>query len=499
MDASPAPALCLERVSKRFGGVQALDSVALEVRAGEIHGLVGENGCGKSTLIKLVAGVHEPDPGSVIELAGRRFARLDPATAKAMGVQVIYQDLSLFPNLSVAENIGFDLELEGLARPTRRRRMRAIAAETLERLGFSLPLEARVEDLPIGERQIVAIARGLAARARLLFMDEPTASLTRAEVQRLEAVVRRLAAQGIAIVFVSHRLDEIVELAERVTVLRDGRKIGTFASGELDARRIGELMTGLVIEHRVRARPLPDARPLLEVEGLARRGEFGPLSFVLREGEVLGIGGLLGAGRTELALCLFGITRPDAGSVRLAGRPLPTGSPAAAIRAGLAYLSEDRLSLGLVLRQSVEANLVLASLDRLAGRLGWIAPARRRGLAAHWVERLKVKAGSLDQPVQELSGGNQQRIALGKWLATEPRVLILDSPTVGVDVANKQAIHDLVRALAGGGMGILLISDEVGELWSTCDRVLVMRGGRLAGELVPEEGRERRLDELLYA
>lgn len=493
------PALRLERLAKRFGGVQALDGVDLEVGAGEIHGLVGENGCGKSTLVKLVAGVHEPDPGSVIELGGRRFTRLDPATAKAMGVQVVYQDFSLFPNLTVAENIAFDLDLEGLLRPTRRRRMRAIAAETLDRLGFALPLEARVEDLPIGERQIVAIARGLAARARILFMDEPTASLTRAEVQRLEAVVRRLADQGIAIVFVSHRLDEIVELAERVTVLRDGRKVGTFASGELDARRIGELMTGLVIEHRVRARPLAGAEPVLEVEGLARRGEFGPVSFVLHKGEVLGLGGLLGAGRTELALCLFGMTRPDAGHVRLAGRPVPPGSPAAAISAGLAYLSEDRLALGLVLRQSVEKNLVLASLERLANRFGWIDPGRRRGLAGQWVARLKVKLGSLDQPVQELSGGNQQRIVLGKWLATEPRVLILDSPTVGVDVANKQAIHELVRALAEQGMAILLISDETGELWSTCDRVLVLRRGRIVGELVPEEGGERALEELVYA
>lgn len=497
-DSAP-PALRLSRLAKRFGGVQALDGVDLEVAAGEIHGLVGENGCGKSTLIKLVAGVHEPDPGSVIELAGERFARLDPATAKAMGVQVIYQDLSLFPNLTVAENVAFDLALEGLARPARRRRMRAIAAETLARLGFALPLEARVEDLAIGERQIVAIARGLAARARILFMDEPTASLTRAEVHRLEAVVRRLASQGIAIVFVSHRLDEIVELADRVTVLRDGRKVGTFAAGELDPRRIGELMTGLVIEQRVQARSLAGAPPALEVEGLERRGEFGPVSFSIRAGEVLGLGGLLGAGRTELALCLFGMTRPDAGTVRLAGKPLPPGSPAAAIRAGLAYLSEDRLALGLVLRQSVEKNLVLASLDRLADRFGWIVPARRRALARDWVERLKVKLGSLDQPVQELSGGNQQRIVLGKWLATEPEVLILDSPTVGVDVANKQAIHELVRALARQGVAILLISDEVGELWSTCDRVLVMRAGRITGALVPEEGRERALEDLVYA
>lgn len=493
------PFLRLQDVSKRFGGVTALDGIDWDVRAGEVHCLVGENGCGKSTLIKIVAGVHPPDSGSRIEVAGEAHAALTPALAHALGVQVIYQDLSLFPNLSVAENIAFEQNLAGLAAPVRRARMREVARGVLDRLGFRLPLDAKVGSLPIAERQVVAICRGLAAQARLLFMDEPTASLTRAEVRSLLRIVERLKEEGIAVVFVSHRLDEVEEIAERITVLRDGRKVGTFAKGEVDARRIGELMTGLAIEHKVTARDTAAAAPLLDVRGLTRAGEYEDASFTLRRGEVLGLTGLLGAGRTELALSLFGMTRPDAGEIRLEGRPLAPGSNREAIRAGIAYVSEDRLNLGLVMRQSVADNLALASLDRLAGTLGWLPPARRLRLAASWVERLKIRIPGLDKPVQQLSGGNQQRVVLAKWLATEPKVLILDSPTVGVDVGNKRGIYEIVRALAERGVGILLISDEIPEVYYNADRVLHMRDGRIVGEHRPGAIPERALEEAVYA
>ena len=499
MTPSPPPLLRLIGVSKRFGGVLALDRVDWDVRVGEVHCLVGENGCGKSTLIKLVAGVHPPDLGSVIEIDGVARPSLDPAEAKSRGIQVIYQDLSLFPNLSVAENIAFDQNLRGLAVPVRRRRMRAVAGDLLGRLGVRLRLDSPVGALPIAERQVVAICRGLAADARLLFMDEPTASLTRAEVKALLGLVERLRAHGVAVVFVSHRLDEVVEIAERVTVMRDGRKVGTFARGEVDARRIGELMTGLTIEHRITARDLGDAPPLLEVRGLSRAGEYLDVSLVLHRGEVLGLTGLLGAGRTELALSLFGMTRPDAGEIRLLGRPITLRSNQDAIRAGIAYLSEDRLNLGLNMRQSVADNVALASLDRLANSVGWIAPARRLGLAATWIEKLHVKVPGLGNPVQQLSGGNQQRVVLGKWLATGPKVLILDSPTVGVDVGNKRGIYELIRQLAASGVGILLISDEVPEVFYQCDRVLHMRDGRIVGEHVPGRIGEHALEELVYA
>jgi simple sugar transport system ATP-binding protein len=493
------PFLRLTQVSKRFGGVLALDRIDWDVLPGEVHCLVGENGCGKSTLIKLVAGVHPPDPGSRVEIAGEARQNLTPAEAKRLGVQVIFQDLSLFPNLSVAENIAIDAHLGGLARPVAYGRMKAVAKEVLGRLGFSLPLDAPVGSLPIAERQVVAICRGLAADARLLFMDEPTASLTRAEVRSLLAIVERLKAEGIAVVFVSHRLDEVVEIAERVTVMRDGRKVGTYAVGEVDARRIGELMTGLSIEHAVTARDMGDASPLLEVKGLTRAGEYADVSFTLRRGEVLGITGLLGAGRTELALSLFGMTRPDSGEVRLDGRKLALGSNQEAIRVGIAYVSEDRLNLGLNMRQSVADNLALASLDQLANALGWVPPKKRRGLAADWVGRLRIKLPGLDNPVQQLSGGNQQRVVLAKWLATEPKVLILDSPTVGVDIGNKRGIYEIVHALAAQGVGIILISDEIPEAYYNADRVLHMREGRIVGEHVPGRIAEEALEELVYA
>ena len=482
--ATEPPFLTLESVTKRFGGAIAVDRVDWDVKSGEVHCLCGENGCGKSTIIKMVAGVHAPDPGSTITLAGRRFERLTPAEAKALGVQVIFQDLSLFPNLSVAENIAIDEVLQGLARPARRNRMRLIARRVLDRLAFDLPLDARVGDLPIAERQIVAICRGLASQARLLFMDEPTASLTRSEVDRLLAIVGRLKADGLAIVFVSHRLDEVIEIADRVTVMRDGVKVGTWAARELDERRIGELMTGRNFDHAIHARPI-DGPEVLGVEGLTRDGEFADVSFSLHAGEVLGLTGLLGAGRTELALTLFGMRRPDRGAIRLDGSEISIASNRDAIRAGIAYVSEDRLNLGLNMRQSIADNLVLASLDRLKGPLGLIPGQAKRGVAEGWIERLRIKIPGLDRPVSTLSGGNQQRVVLAKWLETKPKVLILDSPTVGVDIGNKAGIYALVRDLARSGVAILIISDEIPEVMTTCDRVLHMRAGRIVESFVP--------------
>ncbi len=500
-DGSPStqPLLRLTGVSRRFGGVKAVDGVDWELMPGEVHCLVGENGCGKSTLIKLVAGVLAPDPGSVIEVDGQLVGHLSPAHARALGIHVIFQDLSLFPDLTVAENIAIDESLRGLARPVRRAHMERIAAGTLQRLGFDLPLDAPVAGLSVAARQVVAICRGLAARARLLFMDEPTSSLTRTEVNSLLGIVARLKADSVTVVFVSHRLDEVIEIADRVTVLRDGRKVGTYPAAEVTGARLTELMTGLVIEHRIVARDTSSAPPVLEVKELTRAGEYADVSFVLRRGEVLGLTGLLGAGRTELALSLFGMTRPDSGEILLDGRPLSLGSNQGAIRAGIAYVSDDRLGRGLNMRQSVQDNLVLTVLRRLANRLGWIDPDRRRAAAAASVDRLKIKVPGLDHPVQQLSGGNQQRVVLAKWLATEPKVLLLDSPTVGVDIGNKQGIYEVIHALAARGVGIVLISDEIPEVFYNCDRVLHMREGRLAGEYRPGPTAEQELEARVYA
>jgi simple sugar transport system ATP-binding protein len=496
---STSPLLRLSRATKHFGGVLALDAVDWEVMAGEVHCLVGENGSGKSTMIKLVAGVHDPDPGTEIEVDGTVHASITPHLAKALGIHVIYQDLSLFPNLSVAENIAIDQVLGGSLRLVRRRSMREIAARALARLGFKLALDKPVASFSIAERQVIAICRGLAAEARLLIMDEPTASLTRAEVKRLLGIVAKLKGQGIAIVFVSHRLEEVVEIAERVTVLRDGRKVGIYPPSEIDSKRLAELMTGLSVEHKVVARDVTKSAPLLEVADLARTGEFADVGFTLHRGEVLGLTGLLGAGRTELALSLFGMAPPDSGKIRIEGNDVVMRSNRDAIRAGIAYLSEDRLNLGLNMRQSVKDNLVLAVLGRLANRIGWIKPGRRRAAAENWVSRLKIRTASVEASVQQLSGGNQQRVSLAKWLATDPRILILDSPTVGVDVGNKQGIYEMIRELAGHGIGILLISDEIPEVYYTCDRVLHMRAGRVVGVHVPGEISEHELEEHVYA
>jgi simple sugar transport system ATP-binding protein len=353
--------------------------------------------------------------------------------------------------------------------------------------------------LPVAQRQIVAICRGLAANARILFMDEPTSSLTRHEVNLLFETVRRLKSQGVTVVFVSHRLDEVVEIAERVTVLRDGRKVGTFLASDVDDHRLAELMTGEIIRHKVMARKLEDRRPVLEVRGATRPGEFEDVSFTLHQGEILSLVGLLGAGRTELALALFGMTRLERGEFLLDGAPLHIHSNQDAVAAGIAYVSEDRLSLGLNLRQSTADNVSISVLDRLTDAIGLVAPASRKGLADTWIARLQIRAANVGAAVQTLSGGNQQRVVLAKWLATDPKVLILDSPTVGVDIRNKQGIYEVVRELAERGVAILLISDEIPEVYFNSDRVLHMRDGRIAGEFVPGEATEHAVAEALYA
>ncbi|HEY1382021.1 MAG TPA: sugar ABC transporter ATP-binding protein [Dongiaceae bacterium] len=495
-----APAfLALSGISKRFGGTVALDAIEWSVEPGEVHCLVGENGSGKSTLIKILAGVHPPDAGGEITIDGASYQKLTPHQAKALGIQVIFQDLSLFPNLTVLENIAIDLQLGGALKPPPRRAMRAAAEAALARLDAHLPLDARVGDLPVAQRQIIAICRGLAANARLLFMDEPTASLTRHEVDLLLNTVRRLKGLGVAIVFVSHRLEEVVEIAERVTVLRDGRKVGTFPASEIDHHRLAELMTGSRIEHKVQARAPRTGPPVLEVRQAGRSGEFEDVSFQIRAGEILGLTGLLGAGRTELALALFGMSPLEQGEIRIDGAAVRLRSNQDAVAAGIAYVSEDRLALGLNLRQSIADNVSITVLDTLAGRGGLVTPRDRSRMAEIWVDRLGIRTAHIDVPAQTLSGGNQQRVVLAKWLATEPKVLILDSPTVGVDIRNKQGIYDVIRQLADRGVAILLISDEVPEVYFNADRILHMREGRIAGVFVPGRASEDELAQAVYA
>lgn len=498
-DAARGPLLHLENVSKRFGGVQALKDVSFDLMAGEVHCLAGENGCGKSTLIKIISGVYAPDPGASILFDGQPLVGLSPIRARELGVQVIWQDLALFPELSVAENIAIEDSLGSQPQWVNRQRMRQVAKAAIDRLGFALDLERPVRELSIARRQMVAICRALAAEARIVFMDEPTASLTQTETHALLEVIRRLAADGIAVVLVSHRLAEVLAVCERVTVLRDGRLVGVFPTSGLTQTRLTELMTGQTFEATVRGRALPAAPAVLEVDRLSRRGEYQDISFSLQRGETLGLTGLVGAGRTELALTLFGMTTPDAGEIRLEGRPVSFASNRDAIRAGIAYVSEDRLTLGLVQPQSIADNTVIAVLDRLVTRLGLLDPRRKAELVDSWVERLGIRIGATTDAVATLSGGNQQRVVLAKWLATNPKVLILDAPTVGVDVGAREGIFRIVRQLAEAGMAILLISDEIPEVYFNADRVLHMRGGRIVQTFVPAETDMARIEAAIHA
>ncbi|MEM8916306.1 MAG: sugar ABC transporter ATP-binding protein [Pseudomonadota bacterium] len=500
MQADDSPyALRLSKVSKIFGGLTALDAVDFAVRKGEVHCLAGENGCGKSTLIKIVTGVYTPEPGAEIELFGTRRDRITPTEAHDLGIAVIWQDLALFPHMSVAENIAFDRMVGLIPRPVRKQRALADVKAVLKRLGVSLDLNARLNTLPIAQRQIVAIARALMGNARLVFMDEPTASLTQSETNALLDVVRSLSAQGVSVVFVSHRLAEVLEISKNVTVIRDGKLVGVFPTEGMTQAKLGELMTGVVLNAEVSAQNRSGAAPVLEVDGLTHHGEFEDVSLTIRQGEIVGITGLIGAGRTELAHALIGMTKPDSGSVKLNGQVIRPKTIREAIAAGIAYVSEDRLSLGLIQPQSISDNIAISVLDRLLNAIGLIAPGKQNHLVDNWVDQLAVKIGQPDDPVSTLSGGNQQRVVLSKWLATEPKLLILDSPTVGVDVGARAGIFRIVRQLADQGLAILLISDEVGEVLMNADRVLHMAEGRIVSEYDPHQTSVTSLEQAVYA
>ncbi len=490
----------LANLSKTFGGNRALSEISLSLMAGEVHCLAGTNGCGKSTLIKVISGVHAPDSGSTITLdSGESFPRLTPKQARQFGIQVIYQDLSLFPNLSVAENIAFEHNLNGLLGWYSARKLRQTAARIISELNFSLRLDDKVASLSIAQRQQVAICRALVADARLVIMDEPTASLTRTEVNQLLRTVRYLKEKRICVVFVSHRLDEVLEISDRVTVIRDGRKMGTWPASEIDGHRLTELMTGLKLDYQLRPPFKQDARTLLEVEKLTRAGQYQDVSFSLREGEVLGLCGLLGSGRTELALSLFGMTRPDSGKIWLDTRPVRFRSHEDAIKAGIGYVSEDRLTLGLVQQQSVADNMVLPILDKLRNRFHLIDEYRKNKLIHQWINQLGVRVADPSQAISTLSGGNQQKIVLAKWVLTQPKILILDSPTVGVDVGAKASIYRLIHELAKEGLAILLISDEVPEVYYNCDRILHFRDGQICAEYQPAGLDQQALAEVINA
>lgn len=487
------PLLSLRRIGKHFGSVRALSDITIDIPAGAVTALVGDNGAGKSTLIKAIAGIAEPDEGELL-WEGQPVRVRSPRDAAELGIATVYQDLALCDNLDIVANMFLGREpRRGLLLDERT--MEAGATRALAELKVVTVRSIRqaVGSLSGGQRQAVAVAKAVMWNAKLVIMDEPTSSLTRHEVAALVRLVAELKKSGICIVFVSHRLDEVMEIAERVTVLRDGAKVGDYPAREMNDRKLATLMTGKAFEYATAATDFNSSETVLSVRGLTRVGQYSDVSLDIRAGEIVGLTGLLGSGRTEFALSLFGMNPPTSGEIRLEGRRLALLSNAQAIEEGIAYVSEDRLTLGLVLEQPISSNILVTVLDKLTNGFGLVPEAIRRREAQHWIGNLAIKAPNAENAVRTLSGGNQQRVVLAKWMATKPKLLILDSPTVGVDIAAKDGIYEVVRALAASGVAILLISDETPEVYYHTHRVLVMRQGRLVAELVPHASSEAEL------
>ena len=474
------PAVRLTGIRKGFPGVQAVRSATLELAAGEIHALVGENGAGKSTLIKVITGAHRPDGGS-FELFGAPARLATPAEGLRAGVAAIYQELSLVPAMSVRDNLflGREPARAGFVdRAAETRRARAVLA----RLGIVVDLDAEVRTLGVAQQQSVEIAKALEREARVLVLDEPTAALTGHEAERLFAVLGELRRGGIAILYISHRLEEVQRLADRVTVMRDGVTLGTWVAGALDRDEIVEKMVGrpLVDEYPPRGGAAP-GEVLLEVERVRGGGVRG-VSFAVRRGEVLGLAGLVGAGRTELVRLVFGADRRSGGTIRVAGREVAITSPRDAIRAGICLLTEDRKAQGLLLGRSALENFALPNLGRWS-RSGWLQLGRERAAFARHAAALRLQLAGERQAAGQLSGGNQQKLLIARWLETESEVVIFDEPTRGVDVGARYEIYLLIRELARRGKAIVIVSSELPEVLGVCDRVLVMRDGAVSGEV----------------
>jgi rhamnose transport system ATP-binding protein len=470
--------LVVSQVAKSYAGVRALSDASLEVRAGEIHALVGENGAGKSTLVRILTGATAPDGGTVT-IAGDEVRHFSPTEGRRLGVVAIHQHPALFPDLSVAENLALGVEPGGRFSRVDWPARRARARDALARVGADIDVDREARSLSLPEQQLVEIARALSIRARLLILDEPTASLTPREVDRLFALLAELRGAGVALIYISHRLEELPRLADRVTVLRDGRSVGTEAMADVNPAQLIRMMVGREVSAIFPKRELPLGEPVLEIEHLSSaEAGLDDVSLTVRRGEIVGLSGLVGAGRTELARVLFGLAKRDRGRVAVAGRDVTPGSPHDAIAAGIAYLPEDRRRHGVVLDMPVASNLTLAALSRISRR-GILDLAAERQTATRLVEQLGVKTASIATPVGHLSGGNQQKVSLGRWLVAPPALLILDEPTQGVDVGAKAEIHRLIGDLAAEGMGVLMISSELPEVLGMSDRILVMRRGRI--------------------
>jgi ABC-type sugar transport system ATPase subunit len=489
--------LRVEQISRSFPGVQALQDVSLDVFPGEVHGLVGENGAGKSTLMKILSGVYAPDCGQIL-LNGEPVNIHDPRHAQRLGISIIYQEFNLMPNLSVEENVfvGREPNSGGIVRW---RDLRTRTLSLLDQLGVRLNPTAIVRNLSVAQQQMVEIAKALSLNARLVIMDEPTSALTETEVTALFGIIRGLKERGLAVIYISHRLEEIFAICDRVTVLRDGQLAGSLPIGEATPDRIVRMMVGRPLgdlfrpeEAERRLMALADRPPasILEVRGLGRTGTvrdpsaivLADVSFGVRPGEIVGLAGLVGSGRTEIARAIFGADEYDRGEILVDGHPIRIHSPREAIRLGIGLVPEDRKQQALILKLAIRENLALSMLDRLS-RFGVMRTGAERSLARQMVQTLRVRTPSIEQKVLNLSGGNQQKVVIAKWLALHPKILIMDEPTRGIDIGAKAEVHGLMHQLAADGVAILMISSELPEILGMSDRILVMRQGRIAGEL----------------
>jgi rhamnose transport system ATP-binding protein len=481
-------------VTKSFGAVAAVQGVSFALYGGEAHALVGENGAGKSTIVKMLAGVHQPDTGT-LRVNGEDAVFTGPGDAKAAGIAVIYQEPTLFPDLSVGENIAMGNQPLTRLRQIDRKAVHANAERLFRRLGVHIDPARPARGLSIADQQLVEIAKALSSEARILIMDEPTAALSGVEVERLFAVARSLRDEGAAIMFISHRFEEITALCQRVTIMRDGKLVVTEMVADVTVDDMIRRMVGRDLSALFPKQDVTPGDVVLEVDGLGREGVFSDITFSVRAGEIVALAGLVGAGRSEVMQAVFGVDRYDTGTVKVHGRRLRPGSPRAAMAAGMALVPEDRRQQGLVMDLSVERNVNLPRERRLA-RLGLLYGSAERNEAARWTQRLQTKLGRLTDVVGTLSGGNQQKVVLAKWLSTGPSLLIVDEPTRGIDVGTKAEVHRLMSSLAADGIAIVMVSSELPEVLGMADRVVVLREGRIAARLTRAEATE---ESVMYA
>jgi rhamnose transport system ATP-binding protein len=483
--------LDLKKISKSFSGVEVLHEVSFSLRPGEVHALLGENGAGKSTLMKIITGVYHPDGGEIL-LDGAPVHFSDTRESQEAGIAAIYQELSLFPDLDVAENIFVGRQPVTLGRQIDWRKLYAEANKLLASLGVHLELKQKARNLSIAQQQMVEIARAFSINARILIMDEPTSSLTLNEVADLFRLVRRLRDQGTAIIFISHRLEELFELADRVTVLRDGAYVDTRPIMDVTRDSLIRMMVGRTITNLFPKQEVKAGKVILKVDHLTRKGAFRDISFDFREGEILGMAGLVGAGRTNVARAIFGVELPTSGVMQLDGREIRITSPRQAIALGLAYVPEDRQLHGLIPPMNITTNISLPMLQVYTSR-GWLRDKVERSAAFHAARQMEVRANNIWQKARELSGGNQQKVVLAKWLSTKPRILILDEPTRGIDVGTKAAVHALMSKLASEGLAILMISSELPEVLGMSDRIIVMHEGYMTGHFTRAEATQEKI------